>query len=277
MTGLVAGPTGRCVARHTTVGASATLKAVDVVQTLLSTYVFGDLSPAALAPVAQHARARQYQPGEFVCRVGDTADTLLVVASGQLKESLVTIEGEELIFEVFTPGAVFGEPGLFAPERNRIIDVTAMTPSTVLAIPRDTVIDFALAHPPVILRLLEGLAATVRSMTEEAGLMAYRPIRERLVAKLLELAETHGHPAPDGVKIVVNLPQSTLAAMIGASRENVNRALATLAAEGVLDTSGGRVTNVKPDALRARATSGTSLYRRNRLLAMPPGRGRPRA
>jgi Crp-like helix-turn-helix protein len=52
------------------------------------------------------------------------------------------------------------------------------------------------------------------------------PIRERLAVLLLDLAVTQPTPTP-----TITVSQTTLASMIGATRENVNRALADLAAE----------------------------------------------
>lgn len=236
-----------------------------MLSTLLSTYLFGDLSPAALAPIARKLQSRQYEPSEFVFRESEPANALFVVMSGQLKEMAHTPSGDELVFEVFTHGAVFGEPALFAPERTRVVSVVAVEPATVLTLDRNTFAEFAFDHPQVMFRLLEGLAAQVRSLTEDIAGMAYRPIRERLIAKLLELADTHGHRGAERTEIAIDIPQATLASMVGASRENVNRRLAALVAAGAIETSSGRVTTIKPAELRTQAGFGEILHRRNRL------------
>lgn len=236
------------------------------VQALLSTYLFADLTPAAVEALASDSRPKRCDAGEYAFRVGDSADAIYVVASGQLKECVVNVDGEELVFEVFTAGAVFGEPGLFAPERNRVVDVKAMTSAELLVMPRQVLIDFATRHPTVLLRLLEGLAVQIRSMTDEASGIAYRPIRERLAIKLLELAATHGQQTPEGVRVMLNLPQADLAAMIGASRENVNRALGSLAAAGAVTTTNGRIRHVDPTRLSELVNIAPLLHRRNRLV-----------
>lgn len=100
-----------------------------------------------------------------------------------------------------------------------------MTHAELLVLSRESVIEFVLAHPPVLLRLLEGVAAQARALAEDSARIAYRPIRERLAIKLLELASTHGQPDGDRIRMALDISQSALAGMIGASRENVNRAL----------------------------------------------------
>lgn len=69
--------------------------------------------------------------------------------------------------------------------------------------------------------------------------MATRSLTDRVALRLLELADTNpqrrgGHPATPPVT------QSTLAAMTGVSRENVNRALAALTAQGLVRRDGNR-------------------------------------
>lgn len=72
--------------------------------------------------------------------------------------------------------------------------------------------------------------------------------------QLLELAAT----GPDGGQSV-RLSQTTLAAMIGATRENVNRSLAGLVAEGYIHIGGRSITILDPDGLRRLAARAAPL------------------
>ena len=59
----------------------------------------------------------------------------------------------------------------------------------------------------------------------------------------------------DGVRIRLELSQRTLAALVAASRENVNRALAPLVADGVISQQRRALRRARPAALAA-ATAG---------------------
>ncbi|HEY3265165.1 MAG TPA: Crp/Fnr family transcriptional regulator, partial [Actinomycetota bacterium] len=72
----------------------------------------------------------------------------------------------------------------------------------------------------------------------------------RVVGRLRELADDHGVPGPNGVRLRVPLTQDELARMVGASRESVNRTVGALAARGVVRSGGGRIVITDPDALR---------------------------
>jgi CRP/FNR family cyclic AMP-dependent transcriptional regulator len=240
-------------------------EALDPVRVLLSTYVFQDLSPAEVEPLAKTVRVREYLRGEYLFHAGDPADFLHVVAVGQIKSSMTTTDGDEFIYEVLTTGAVFGEPGIFSREHNRVVDAVAMEPSTVIDIPREQLVDFMQRHRPVMMRILEGMASQAREPIETVTDIGYTQIRERVLRKLLQLATTHGQEHEDeSVEITLAVSQTTLAGLVGATRENVNRALSSLTADGDLRLVEGRI--VIPDiaVLRAKADRGLPmLHRRN--------------
>jgi CRP-like cAMP-binding protein len=239
----------------------------DPVRVLLSTYLFQDLSPAELEPLAETLHFREYGRGEYVFRAGEPADFLYVLAAGEIKYFMTTAEGDEWILEVLTPGGVFGEPGLFAPEHDRVVDALAIRPCSVLTIRRDRLIDFMQRHPPAMLRMLEALAAEVRRTVETVTDIGYAEIRRRIVRKLLDLAAVHGKEHEDGsLVIALSVSQATLAGLVGASRENVNRALRGLAAEGRVRLTRGRFVIRDLAGLRKEADRGrTPLHGRNRI------------
>jgi DNA-binding GntR family transcriptional regulator len=63
----------------------------------------------------------------------------------------------------------------------------------------------------------------------------------------------------------MHLPQSLIASLVGASRTNVNRAIAELTAEGAIRNLGRHLIVADPAALRASVTASERLlHRRNR-------------
>lgn len=232
---------------------------------MLEAHLFQDLTPAELEPLAEVAAVRVLARRQAVFRTGETATHLFVVAAGQLKESLQTAQGDEMVFEILSRGAVFGEPALFTPERVRCIDVVAMEPSEVLAIDREALVPFLLRHPRAMMRALEGLAIQVATAVDDATGLVHLPIEERLLAKLIELAESHGEAGDDGTRIRLRLDQSTLARSVGATRENVNRSLTRLAGAGILQFDRGTITVSGIAELRALLGDWPVRTRRNRL------------
>lgn len=231
---------------------------------LLQTYLFRDLSAAEVEPIARAGHLVRLARGEAAFRVGDRADGLHVVLTGQVVESVVGDDGEDVVFEVFTPGAVEGEPGIFSVERDRVVNLVAMRDSTLLRIGRDDLLAFVRDRPVVLLRLLEGLATQVRQAVEDQTALASRRVRDRVALKLLELALTHGRREGSAfTRIPLPLSQSTIAGLAGASRENVNRALGRLVDEGLVRIEGQEYL-IDAVALAAAIDASPLRHRRNR-------------
>jgi CRP/FNR family cyclic AMP-dependent transcriptional regulator len=238
----------------------------DRVSLLLGTYLFEDLSAAEVEPLARSATLRLTERGEYLHHVGDPADELYLVASGQLKDSIVTEDGDEVVHTFYGPGMLIGEPGFFATERNRVMAVIAVEPTTVLVLWRAHLEPFLLAHPRVITRAIEGLASVARWQTQLIAALSRRPLQERLLLRLVELAETNA-TNDEGFGVTPKISQATLAAMVGVSRENVNRALGALAAEGTIRIESGGYVLPDLDRLRTETLDGLPiLERRNRRI-----------
>jgi len=101
-------------------------------------------------------------------------------------------------------------------------------------------------------RVIQLLAGYVRATDETFSETAFLDIPGRVAKKLLELAESHGQQTPAGMRIRLRLTQRTLAAMVAASRENVNRALSRFEAQGAIRQDGGYITIIHPQQLRGR-------------------------
>lgn len=88
-----------------------------------------------------------------------------------------------------------------------------------------------------------------------------RPLADRLVLRLLELVDSSPERRA-GQAVTPKITQSTLAAMIGVSRDNVNRALAALALDGSIRQEDGRYVMIDEQRLRREVTQGWPLAAR---------------
>ncbi len=222
---------------------------MDPVGILLQTPLFRDLSVADVEELLPDLRERRYAKGQTVWIEGDPADELFIVVEGQLKSSRISLDGREMILRVDTAGAVGGEIGLFHPSGIRWVNVTAMADTTCLILRRGPLLAFLPHHPQALLRMLEGLSNAAVNVAYHLSGVAFDEIPRRVAAALLLLARTYGEPTPDGLRVGMRLSQGELAALVAASRENVNRALSGLASRGVISQRDGHFYIVDVDAL----------------------------
>jgi CRP-like cAMP-binding protein len=246
----------------------------DVLGGLARSYLFEGLTLEALGPLAATATTRTTVRGEYVCHFGDPANDLYVILSGELKTSVTDADGAEVIHRLHGPGMTLGEPGFFALERTRIVDVVTISPAVLVRLSRRELTPFLQSHPSVKDRALEGLASANRWQTTVISSLLSRSLADRLLLRLLELVDSSPE-GRSGPAATPKISQSTLAGMVGVSRENVNRVLSTLATDGAIRQDNGRYVVVDEQRVRRELARDWPLAqsRDHRLPAeRPPGR-----
>jgi CRP/FNR family transcriptional regulator len=212
---------------------------VTPIDALLQTTVFGELARERIAALLPAMRMHSLARGQLAFAQGDPADAMFVVAEGQLKQYTVGRDGAELIFTLALPGDLFGQVGVFDPSGRRSASAEAMVPSQVVKIERDPMLEFFTHNPLAMRRMFEHLSVLAREVGRTLLGVAHEEIRARVAQALLRLAVEHSEKTNQGLRIPVRLSQTTLGAIVGATRENVNRAVAVLLAAGDLSHRDG--------------------------------------
>ncbi len=206
---------------------------MDPVGILRQTYLFADLADEDVAALRPPLGERSFSRGESVWIEGDPALALYVVVEGQLKAHRVGVDGGEVILGINQAVDVFGEVGLFHPGGVRLVSMTAMTPSRCLRLAKAPLLDFLAHHPVAMERMLERLSVIAGQAAYSFSALAFDDIQRRVAVALVGLADEFGEDAGEhGTRIRLKLSQGTLAALVAASRENVNRALAGFVGAG---------------------------------------------
>lgn len=221
------------------------------VAVLIRTPLFAGLSPKLAAALRQRVHRRSFTAGAYLAREGEPANSVFVIERGLVRITRTSRHGRELVLRLLGAGDTLGELGVLDAGGIRTADAIAAEPTTCVMLSRDDLHAAIRSTPELGLRLMASLVAHVRRKDDELADIAYLDVPGRIARKLLELADRHGEPAADGVRIGVRLPQAELAAMVGASRENVNRALAQLAGLGALAIDRGHITILDVGRLRS--------------------------
>jgi CRP-like cAMP-binding protein len=199
-----------------------------LLQVLGQSPIFRQGRPDALAAVAAQATPFDYPVGSFLMRQGEPADHVLVLTAGEVAIVSPVRGGGELVHTIMRAGQLIGELALLNDGR-RTAGVRATSPTTAWAIGRGPFWGFLEANPAASSALLRQVAAQA----------------------LLGLADGHGEPDPaGGTRISLRLTHRDLAGMVGASRENVSRALGAFRRRGFIDYDSDAIRLRNPDALR---------------------------
>jgi CRP/FNR family transcriptional regulator len=226
---------------------------MDPLQALQGSALFEGVDAAELETLVPSLQRRSFGAGTHIFREGDLGLHLHVILSGEVKISRSGPRGAEVVFAVLMPGDLFGELALLEDGALRTADAVAVQPTECLTLERGALIAFLDADRERMWHLIRFLSAYIRRKDESFAEVAFLDIQGRVARKLLELARTHGDPAMSGTRIRVRISQRTLAGMVAASRENVNRALSRFAALGDISLDRGYITILDAAALRRRS------------------------
>jgi len=215
--------------------------AVSVSTVLSKVPFFAGVPLDELETLATSLQRRTVKAGKAVFRQDDPGSSLYVIESGVVKVQRTSPEGKEVILTILGAGDFFGELALLDGEP-RSADAVAKEDTALLVLERDDFLAFLDRAPAVATKLLAALSRRLRRTDQLVQDAAFLDVPARLARALLQLSES-----PEAA---TGLTQSELAAMVGASRESVNRWLQFYRRRGLIESASGSIRVLQPDELR---------------------------
>ncbi len=195
--------------------------------------LFERLSAADKRQLEKRAVLRTFPAGSFIYFPTDPGQSVLVLARGRVKIKFLSPDGQETILAFVGAGELFGELAIVDPQpRNEYAE--AMVETTVIAIPREEMLALMERRPELALHVTRLFGFRRRRVENRLRNILFCSIRQRLVALLLELVETHGQRDGSAWDITLPLSHQDLASLIGATRETVTLTLGQLQDEKLI-------------------------------------------
>ena len=188
------------------------------------------------------AKPQNLRSGHVLFEVGDPADTLYLIDDGRLEISRITVDGQKLTHNFMT-GGLLGEIAALDGGM-RTASARAITDCTLRLVKAAHVFALIRKDPEIAEALIRVLCARLRQIDRDVNAYATLTLRGRLAMRLLDLS-TKTEDRTGWIRI----SQNNLAEYIGAARESVNKELADLKAENLVDQRWAAVKVVNPERL----------------------------
>jgi CRP-like cAMP-binding protein len=212
---------------------------------LAATEFFADVSREQLTEFEKRGASRILIRGDVLFDEGAVPDELFVVLSGRIAIASRSIDGRESVFALMEAGDLLGEMGLL-DGLPRSAEARALESSQVLAIPYDPVRAAFEADPRLLWGVVRLLSGRLRTMDEALADSVFLDVTGRTAKRILELAG-------GADEFLLPVTQEELAGMVGASRERVNKAIASFIRLGWIEQHDRRYRIVQRDRLTMRA------------------------
>lgn len=195
--------------------------------------LFRSLSATRLDELSRAFRPRRYRRGEVIFHRGDLGDTLHLIESGLVKISEESLSGSEAFINTLRAGQTFGELGLI-DGAERSATATALEPTITLVLTREPILELIDTDPAFRHALIGALANEIRRVTRRLAELHFLDLPGRLAVRLAAMAEESEPNRNEEVRLGRAFTQSELAAMIGGTRQSVNRHLGELVDDGLI-------------------------------------------
>jgi CRP/FNR family cyclic AMP-dependent transcriptional regulator len=207
--------------------------------------LFADLTPQELLQLSDASTNRELRRGDVLFHEDDPADTVYIVVQGRIAIAKRSIDGRESVVALMEPGDLFGEMQLFE-RQGRTAEARALEQSQVLAIGYAPIRDVYEQRPELLWGVVALLAGRLRTMDVALADSVFLDVTGRTAKRLVEMAA-------GADEFTLPVTQEELAAMVGASRERVNKAIASFVRLGWIEQSERRYKITDREQLERRA------------------------
>src|SRR5215467_6384140 len=189
--------------------------------------------------IINRARIRNVAAGERIFSIGAPGDYMAAVLTGEIRITVPSPNGRELLLAILKAGELFGEIALL-DGKERTADATANTLGILAILDRHEVLSFLERNPASWSRIVKILCDRIRHTDVQLAEVALLRLPARLAQVILRMARNDPNSAADKY-FHVQLTQQDLADMVGATRESVNKCLNAWQRQGLIHIAGGQI------------------------------------
>lgn len=194
----------------------------------------GTLPADVRAALLDGATVRTYPRNALLYGLTDQPGGLFLITSGSARQYFGRADGRSLLLRICHEGESLGQTAITDGQPAPLF-AEARTALKTLFVPVSRINALRQCHAEIEQALARDATRTIRQQWRLIEALAFLDLRGRLIGRLHFLAEQEGAGAADTAEI--DISQFELAAMLGASRPALNRALQELGADGAVRTA----------------------------------------
>ena len=199
--------------------------------------LFAELDDRELASIAAVAKTRRYAKDDVVFHADESGDVFCLIKEGQVKVTMISPEGKEIILSLLGPGEFFGEMALIEDEP-RSATVVATEALELVTIWRSDFLQILAENFSITKKVLMEMSHRLRNASNRIESLATMDVYGRLARFFLDLAREQGKSLDNGYVAVTRPTHQAIANMIGTSRETVSRLIHDLMRQNLLLSEG---------------------------------------
>jgi CRP-like cAMP-binding protein len=207
---------------------------------------FAGLPSALIDQIVERSVRREFAAHAPIYLCGDPPTGQFAVLEGSVRLTTTTLSGKQVLYGLWRPGAWFGHLSVL-DQKPRFQDAMAAERTQLLFLSKSA-FDAIIEHEPrYALDFAQLICHHIRVAMDMLAEALTAPLPARVAQALLEAAD-EPDPKPG---VATRMTQDALAAMVGVTRQSINRILKAYKAQGLIDVRYGRIIVSDPRSLAA--------------------------
>jgi CRP/FNR family cyclic AMP-dependent transcriptional regulator len=186
------------------------------------------------------AVVRRQPVNATLCMRDDPLSDLLFVLEGSLEISMEGSDGRRSIVGYLGPGQWFGLISII-DGKGSVHNARSHTDTVFLQISRAVFLQAISADNGLAMLCLDVLCDRSRTIYDHMAAETLFSLRARVARRLLLMRDQYGRDSEAGIEIDLKLSQDEFSAMLGVTRQSLNRELKALEAAGVISLAYSRI------------------------------------
>ena len=206
---------------------------MDLTLLLRTCKLFSDLDERELEALQQIAVRKEYRKGGIIFNEGEPSRGFFLVVSGTVKIYRVGPDGRERVFHVVEAGDAFAEAAMFMTASPATAE--ALAPTALICIEKNGFKQLITRDPKLSFKIMGTLVRWLTKMRDTLSDLTLKEVPGRFASYVLSL------PGEPGKPLKVNISKTTLAQMLGTTKETFSRLLHRLAEHRILTYRGNLI------------------------------------
>ncbi|HSX18785.1 MAG TPA: Crp/Fnr family transcriptional regulator [Candidatus Saccharimonadales bacterium] len=198
-----------------------------------------DIASKKLDDFFKKSKILRYRRGETILRAGDNPSGVYFLKKGFVRLFAISKGGDEQTLIIFKEGDFFPLIWAITSEYHNEYFVEAMTPCELLRSPRDQFLKFVGENPDVLFDLTGKILTRLGGLLKRMEYMAFGTAYAKIASILLICAQRFGKREAGGVWILVPLTHSSIASLVGVTRETASLEVKRLEKSGLVVKKNG--------------------------------------
>lgn len=212
--------------------------------------LFAGWPEARLADLSAIARVEHYRRGAEIFARDPEKREAFVIATGEVEVSRASAAGKKFVLSLQGPHEILAIVRLLAEPPIHYV-YSAYEDSVLLHLPCDGLAAILDADPILWRDIALLMCARQGDSLRQLNIQKLGSLEQRMAATLADLSRIHGVAGEAGTELALRLPQEQLGAMLGVTRQSVNKLLRGFEAARLIAVDYNRITIRDPAALDA--------------------------